>query len=211
MREADREVCNKVPGPGHKAATLRSRFQIFIFSHSLLNVNYHNKTPPKYRELKYFIFKHWKNTDMCHLSWFSVQQRHLFIHTGNLLHILASLLDAPELMVHTSRFRVSEDLKWSLRATWMWQFIAAAPLWEREPLLGTSSSCQTGQFYPLFVLHQTQTITTLERVTDNESVKSMFGCSILYVPMGSSIRDKMTKCFWSIHFTVRFTTLFAFS
>lgn len=50
------------------------------------------------------------------------------------------------------------------------------------------------QFYPLFVLHQTQTITTLERVTDNESVKSMFACSILYVPMGSSIRSPMTKC-----------------
>lgn len=49
---------------------------------------------------------------------------------------------------------------------------------EAEPLLDPSNSCQMGQFDPLFVLHQTQTITTSERVADNESVKSMFPCSV---------------------------------
>lgn len=62
---------------------------------------------------------------------------------------------------------------------------------EGEPLLDTSNPCQKGQFDPLFVLHQTQTITTLERVTDNESVKSMFSCTILYVAMGSSRQNDM--------------------
>lgn len=65
---------------------------------------------------------------------------------------------------------------------------------EPEPLLDMSSSCQMGQFDPLFVLHQTQTITPLERVSDNESVKSMFSCSILHVALGSSRQnDKMLQ------------------
>lgn len=56
-----------------------------------------------------------------------------------------------------------------------------------QTLLGTGNSCQMGQFDPWF--------TTLERVTDNESVKSMVPCSVLYV-MGSSGRN-VSKAFMS--------------
>lgn len=108
------------------------------------------------------------------------------MYTGNLLHILASLFDGPEL-------RVSEDLKWPPSGHMdVTVHCCSSLVGEGEPLLDTSKSCQMGQFDPMFVLHQTWTITTSERVTDNESVKSMSSCSILYVAMGSTRQnDKM--------------------
>lgn len=111
------------------------------------------------------------------------------------MHVLASLLDAPERVVvpyftfqgFRGLLEMASSGHMDVTVHCRSSFVGGG-----EPLLDASNSCQMGQFDPLFVLRQTQTITTSERVADNESVKSMFSCSILYVATGSSRHnDKM--------------------
>lgn len=120
------------------------------------------------------------------------------------MHILASLSDAPQFLARALHFRDTEDLKWSPEATWMSQFIAPALLKKRASHFWTQVILvRWANLILCLFLNQTQTITTLERVTDNESVKSMFSCSILYVTKGSS-RQNISETFIS---KMRCTTL----
>lgn len=114
------------------------------------------------------------------------------------------MLQSSRLMPHI--FRVSEDLKWSPQATWMWQFIATALLWERENhCWALAILVKWANLTLCLFCTKTQTITKLE---SHQQWKCQINVLLQYIMccIGEFNKpDKMTKCFKSIHFTTLFT------
>lgn len=120
---------------------------------------------------------------------------------GNVLHIVASHWDAPRLTLLFFRLFLG-----ALETVSSGPHACDSSL---PPLFCWTQAILVRRANLILCLFCTkQTITTLGgRVADNESVKSMFSCSILCVATGSS-RRKWRSGFKSIHLRTFFTAVF---